>query len=474
MEIKEALTFNDVLLVPNRTDIESRSHTDLKTRLSKNITLNIPIVSANMDTVTESQMAKTIARYGGIGIIHRFMTIEQQVKEVERVKRADSVVIESPYTLTPNRTIEEAKELMESRGVTGLLITNPSNKLVGILTKRDLLFETDFNQKVSEVMTKDLITAAPAIGMEDAKKLLKQNKIEKLPLIDEEGNLRGLITSSDIIKRTQYPQACKDKKGRLRVGAAIGVKDEFLERAEALLQAGCDVLVIDIAHGHSERTIQVIKTLRENFGGVEIIAGNVATPEATKDLIEAGADAIKIGVGGGSICVTRIVAGAGVPQFTAILDCARVAKDYDVPIIADGGIQKSGDIVKAIAAGASTVMIGSLFAGTDESPGMPITRNGQKYKLIRGMASLEAAIVRSNKEGKTEKDFDQVVPEGVEATVPYRGSVKETLTQLTGGLRSGMSYCGARTIPEMWTKARFVKITPEGWKESNSHDVNLR
>ena len=838
MEIKEALTFNDVLLVPGRTNITSRNDTSIKTKLSRNIDLNIPIVSANMDTVTESEMAKTIARHGGIGIIHRFLTLDQQVQQVEKVKRAEGIIIEKPHTLTPNRTVQEAINLMQTNGISGLLITDPSNKLVGILTKRDLLFETNSERKVSELMTKNLITANPTIHIDDAKKILKQNKIEKLPLIDEEGNLKGLITTSDIIKRTKYPDACKDKKGRLRVGAAIGVKDGYLERAESLLQAGCDVLVIDIAHGHAETTINVIKTLRENFGKVEIIAGNVATSEATKDLIDAGADAIKVGVGPGcfaagtrvllsngtykniekinsgdkvinqegkpvvvksafstgirkvqkirsstfyedtyvtpdhkyfvgdlntvsvstihnkgyaslleqqsktvpkiskykwkqiqelkqdvllmpkninfelnqtfkvyrtdvlltptyelgyilgtflgdgsahtakiknnsnigsvrwyfgknevgiaekladcikkafnkelkfyyekkiilsilyhkplaellkgfgkktnkhlpseylvnnkeylkglldgmidsdgtieengrirftntskklielfgvlcylvngffpdidkreirivknnqmfiryrishepkvnaeirltknyqaiklleseqteietrvydleidcpthsfiannaivhnSICITRLVAGAGVPQLTAVMNCAKTAKDYNIPIIADGGIKTSGDIAKAIAAGASSVMIGSMFAGTDESPGMPITRNGQKYKLIRGMASLEAAMERSKKEGKKEKEFDQVVPEGVEATVPYRGSVKEMLTQLTGGLRSGMSYCGARTIPEMWAKAKFVKITSAGWQESNPHDVKLR
>lgn len=474
MELKEALTFNDVLLKPNKTSIKSRSDIDIRTKLSRNIALNIPIISANMDTVTESRMAKTMARYGGIGIIHRFLTIDSQVKEVEKVKRAESIIIENPYTLTPNRTLQEAKDLMIAKGVTGLLITDPSSKLVGILTKRDLLFETSFDQKVSEVMSKELITAPPTINLEDAKNILKKNKIEKLPLVDKEGYLKGLITSSDIIKREKYPNACKDKKGRLRVGAAIGVKQGFLERAEALLQAGCDVLVIDIAHGHSTATINTIKMLRESFGKVEIIAGNVATAEGTKDLIEAGADAVKVGVGGGSICITRIVAGAGVPQLTAINDCAKVAKDYDIPIIADGGITTSGDIVKAIAAGASSVMIGSLFAGTNESPGIPITRNGQKYKLVRGMASLEATIVRSKKEGTKEKEFDQVVPEGVEATVPYRGSVKEMLVQLTGGLRSGMSYSGARTIKELWEKARFVKITTAGWNESKPHDVSLR
>lgn len=474
-DIKEGLTFDDVLLVPKLSNVKSRKDVNVATNLSKNIKLNIPILSANMDTVTEADLAIALARLGGMGIIHRFLTIQQQVDEVKKVKRAESFLIEQPYTLSPDKTLKDAKEIMGNNHhhVTGLLVTNRDNKLVGILTKRDVLFETDLNKKVKDLMTKKLITAPYGTNLEKAKEILKENKIEKLPLIDKVGRLKGLITVSDIVKTEEHPLAAKDNKGRLRVGAAIGVKSDFLDRAEALIKAGTDILVVDIAHGHSEHAIKTIKEIKKNFSDIEIIGGNVATKQGAEDLISAGADVIKVGVGPGSVCTTRIVTGSGVPQLTAIMECSEVAKKYNIPIIADGGIKNSGDITKALVAGASTVMIGNLFVGTEESPGISIHKDGKKFKIYRGMAAFGASTGRKEREiGKwDEEDVNDFVPEGVESLVPYRGYLREVVHQLIGGLRSGMSYCGAMNLIELRKNAEFVKMTKAGMRESKQYDI---
>jgi len=474
LELKKGLTFDDVLLVPKLSQVKSRKDIETKTKLSRRISLNIPIVSANMDTVTESSMAIAIAREGGLGVIHRFLSIQDQVAEVLKVKRSEGFIVEHPHTLPWNNTLGQAKEYMANAGTSSLLITDNLNKLAGMLTSRDILFETDFKKQISELMTpkESLITANPGITIEQAKVILHEHRIEKLPIIDTTWELRGLITTKDIIKISEFPNSCKDEKGRLRVGAAIGVKDGFLERAQELIRAGVDVLVVDIAHGHSDLGLNTIKQIRQKLGDVELIAGNVATADGVLDLISAGVDAIKVGVGPGSTCITRIVAGSGVPQLTAIMDCARAAQGTGIPIIADGGIKNSGDIAKAIAAGASTVMIGGLLAGTDESPGISITKHGRKYKLLRGMASLGASIGRKERENESKNDdVTDFVPEGVEAIVPYRGHAKEVISQLIGGLKSGISYCGAKTILEMQNKAEFIQMTGAGLKESHPHDV---
>ena len=473
MPIRDALTFDDVLLVPRRSSVHSRRDVNLSTNLSKNIKLNVPIVSANMDTVTESAMAISMAHNGGIGIIHRFMPVERQVDEVLKVKRAESVIIEEPYTVWPSATMGDAKRLMQEKGVNGLLVVDASRKLVGILTARDLLFEDNGLTRVSELMTpmKELHTATADTSIEEARQLLRKYKVEKLPLVDEEGHLRGLITSKDMVTLAERPQACKDSKGQLIVGAAVGVREGFLERARALVEAGVDVLVVDVAHGHSDRVLEVVRRLKKDLGQVDIIAGNVATPEGAKDLIEAGADAVKVGIGSGSICITRIVTGAGVPQLTAILECAEVAGDLSVPMIADGGIRNSGDITKALAAGASSVMIGSMLAGTDESPGVTVMRNGRKYKLHRGMASVGASMKRGTQETEDDSELLEYVAEGIEAFVPYRSDSHEIVTQLVGGVRSGLSYCGARNLAELRQNASFVRLTSAALKESYPHDV---
>ncbi len=477
--MRQGLTFDDVLLVPKRSAVVSRSHVSTATRLSRRIRLNIPIVSANMDTVTESEMAIAMARAGGIGIIHRFMPIERQAAEVARVKRSEGYVVENPYTVPPTMSIAEVRRFMEEYDTGGILVVDEENHLLGIITTRDLLFLEDDNLTVADVMTprERVITAPPGTTMEEAKRILWRHRIEKLPLVTEDNHVVGLITAKDIVRREKYPQATKDEKGRLRVGAAIGVRPGFLRRAEALLEAGADVLVVDIAHGHSDNCINAVRELRRQFGeDVEIIAGNVATAQGTADLIEAGADAVKVGIGPGSICVTRIVTGFGVPQITAVQECARVAREAGIPIIADGGIRNSGDLVKALAAGASSVMVGSLLAGTTESPGRVVIRNGRRYKIVRGMASLTANIDRQQvadevRETGQEIDWEKVVPEGVEAVVPFRGNVSEVLDQLVGGLRSGLSYGGAFTIEELWENAEFIQITPAGLFESRPHDV---
>ncbi|MCS4537882.1 MAG: IMP dehydrogenase [Thaumarchaeota archaeon] len=471
--IRVGLTFDDVLLVPKKSTIETRKAANTRTKLSKHLELNIPIISANMDTVTESAMAITMARQGGIGIIHRFLSVSEQVAEVSKVKRSEGILIEQPMTITPDRTVREASQLMQQYGIGGLLVVN-NGKLVGILTSRDLRFEENLDVAVEKAMTKDLVTAPVGTTIEDAKRTLKQHKIEKLPIVDKEMRVRGLITGKDIIKRQQFPQASKDSKGRLRVGAAIGVKGDYMERAAALIEAGADVLVVDIAHGHSDLSIRAVAHIRDKFGPVELIAGNVATAQGTKDLIEAGVDAVKVGVGAGSICVTRIVTGAGVPQLTAVMDCTEVANAKGIPVIADGGIRTSGDLTKAIAAGASTVMIGSLLAGTDEAPGVIISRHSGRFKMSRGMASLGAAMGRSAREkGREmeEQDLLNYVPEGVEGLVPYRGAAIEVLSNLIGGLRSGMSYCGATNIKELQQNAEFIRVTEAGYKESQPHDI---
>lgn len=481
-DIPVALSYDDVLLVPARSSIKSRRTVSTDTQLSRNITLHIPVVSANMDTVTESSMATEMARQGGIGIIHRFLPIDIQADEVRRVKRAESFVISQPYTIEPGATVEEAILQMERRDVGGLLVVGPGDDLLGLITARDVRFVRDHNSRVQEVMTprEKLVTAHPDISGLEAQEIFDRHKVEKLPLVD--GNrVMGLITARDLAHESDHPLAAKDKRGRLLVGAAIGVNGLYMERASALLDAGADVLVVDVAHGHSDSVIDVVRQLKERWPKIDVVAGNVATAEGALDLIEAGVDSVKVGVGPGSTCTTRIVTGAGVPQFSAVMECAAVCSEAGVPVIADGGIKASGDITKALAAGASTVMLGSMLAGTDESPGQTVTRKGQRYKTYRGMASLGATAARRKREqeladiGQQEDDswLSQVVPEGVEAMVPYRGPVREVLMQLVGGLRSGMSYCNAHTVQELWEHAQFVRITPAGLRESGPHDVVL-
>ena len=472
-DFKTGYTFDDVLLIPQRSSISSRKDTNLQSNLTKNIKLNIPIVSANMDTVTESSMAIKIASLGGIGIIHRFMTIEEQISEVLSVKRSEGIVIEQPVTINQDGNVGQIKELMSLHKIGGILVKDNSNKLLGIVTKRDLFFEYEDSKSVQDVMTKDLITAPEGTSLDDAKKIFINNKIEKLPIVNSSNELVGLITSKDIYKRDKFPISSKDDKGRLMVGAAIGVRQEDIERAVKLTEAGADTIVIDIAHGHSDHTINMLSKIKEKIGKADIIVGNVATGEGTKDLIEAGADAVKVGVGSGSICITRIVTGAGVPQLTAILDCVSIANEYKIPIIADGGIRNSGDITKAIAAGASTVMIGSMLAGTDESPGVIVSRPNGRYKMTRGMASLGAAVDRSIKETKSmdEEEMLEYVPEGVEALVQYRGQASEVIGKLVGGLRSGLSYCNSKNIDELQKNSKFIRITGAGKAESGAHDV---
>ena len=429
-----------------------------------------------MDTVTESGMAIALAREGGIGIIHRFMAIEDQVDEILKVKRSESVMIEQPYTIKPDMSVAEAKKAMAEYGVSGLLVEE-EGKLAGIITRRDITFEKNNKRKVSEVMTKEVITAKDGLTIEQAKEILHKQRIEKLPVIDDKRRIVGLITSKDILKMEQYPHASKDRKGRLLAGAAVGVKGDYLERTEALLEAGADVLVVDIAHGHSENAINTIHMIKKAFPSCELIAGNVATGDGANDLIKAGVDAVKVGVGSGSICITRVVTGSGVPQLTAVIDSVKVARDHDIPVISDGGIRNSGDITKALAAGSSSVMVGSLFGGTDESPGKTLVKNGKKFKMYRGMASFYASLGRKYREEGAQvidsDDLNDYVPEGVEAMVPYKGSVVEIVRQLAGGLRSGLSYCGAKTIPEMQKNAEFIKMTSAGYIESRPHDVDV-
>jgi IMP dehydrogenase len=469
------LTFDDVLLVPRRSSIHSRAEVFTDTWLVPGIHLSIPILSANMDTVTETRMAIAMAQQGGIGILHRFMSIEDQAECVRRVKRSESLVVESPLTISPEKSVAQARQRMEVVGVGGLMVVDEENHLLGIITKRDVLLAPKDDIPSSQVMTPlaRLITASQDETLEKARWTLYEHRIEKLPLVDKEGHLAGLITAQDIIKIQEHPEATKDSRGRLRVGAAVGVHPEDMERAISCQAASVDVLVVDIAHGHSDHVIQMVRRLKQRFPNVPIIAGNVATANGVKDLVEAGADAVKVGVGSGSICTTRIVTGFGVPQLSAIMACAEAGKSLKVPIIADGGIRNSGDMTKSLAAGASTVMIGSLLAGTDESPGATVIREGRRYKIIRGMASLSANMERKklkNSELAIE-EWEEVVPEGVEATVPYKGDLADAIHQLVGGLRSGLSYAGACSIEELWQAAEFIRITPSGMQESHAHDV---
>lgn len=475
------LSFDDVLLVPRRSSIRSRKEVDTRSKFTKRIWLNIPIASAAMDTVTESKMAITMAREGGIGVIHRFMPAQKQAEEVSKVKRAENIVIEKPATIGPEATVKEAKDLMSFLGISGLLVVDKENKLLGIVTRRDVIFEDD-GKPVKKCMTprKDMIVAGPEVPLEYAKEIFRKHKVEKLPLVDEEGKLKGLITSVDLIKREAYPSASRDSKGRLLAAAAIGVKEREVERAKLLVEADVDVLVIDVAHGHSEMCVEMVRRIRRIYGDeVEIVAGNVATQEGVEDLASAGADAVKVGIGPGSVCTTRIVAGVGVPQLTAVMKCAEAAERIGVPIIADGGIRESGDIVKALAAGADTVMIGKLLAGTDESPGTIVLKNGRRYKIYRGMASMYAMLGREFRlrENEAEALLDaseySYYAEGVEAYVPYTGSASDVIRRLVAGLRSGMSYLGARNMEELKRNAVFIKVTMASLRESAPHDVEV-
>lgn len=470
-----ALTYDDVLLVPQYSAVDSRRALSTETRLTKKIILQIPIVSANMDVVTESEMAITMAREGGIGMIHRFMTIAEQARQIERVKKAESFIVDTPITMTDAHTVGDVKRIVDETSTGGILILDKDEKLVGIVSTRDLLFEEDDNKLVTAIMSAPVHSAAPNTSLKEAERLLHEYRVEKLPLVDQHGKVAGLVTLKDITKITKYPKATKDLKGRLAVGAAVGVRDMEMRRVEAVLAAGADCIVVDIAHGDSRLEIDMIKNIRKHFPQAQIICGNVATADGTKRLIDAGADCVKVGVGPGSICITRIVAGSGVPQLTAVIECAQAAGPYGVPIIADGGIRQPGDLAKALAAGAQTAMIGSMLAGTDESPGLVMTRRGHRYKASRGMASREANIERNKKEGNdlTEEEIEDYVAEGVEAAVPYRGHAREVLTQLVGGLQSGMSYSGAHSIEEFQQKAIFVRMTGAGLKESGPHDVEV-
>lgn len=468
---KEGLTFDDVLLIPAKSEILPNK-VSLKTRLAKDIYLNTPFITAAMDTVTESRMAIAAAREGGIGIIHKNMSIEKQAEEVDKVKRSENGVIVNPFYLSPEHFVYDANELMAKYKISGVPIVEKT-KLVGILTNRDLRFLNDFNIRIKDVMTKEnLITAPIGTTLVEAQEILRKHKIEKLPLVDNEGNLKGLITIKDIEKAVQYPNSARDKKDRLLCGAAIGVTADVLERAKALVDAQVDVLVLDSAHGHSKGIMDCVRKVKEAFPDVAIIAGNVATAEATVDLIKAGADCVKVGIGPGSICTTRVVAGIGVPQITAVFDSALAAAEYDIPVIADGGIKYSGDVVKALAAGASTVMLGSLLAGCEESPSDSEIYQGRKFKVYRGMGSL-GAMAQGSKDRYFQEDNKKLVPEGVEGRVPYKGLLADTIFQLVGGIKAGMGYCGCANLQQLHDKSQFVKITSASLKESHPHDIYI-
>ena len=469
--IGDGITFDDVLLVPAYSEVIP-NQVDLSTNLTKTIKLNIPMMSAGMDTVTEHRMAIAMARQGGIGVIHKNMSIEAQAEEVDRVKRSENGVITDPFYLSPEHTLEDANNLMAKFRISGVPITE-GKKLVGIITNRDLKFETDFSKKIKDSMTtENLVTAKEGITLEEAKKILAKARKEKLPLVDGEGNLKGLITIKDIEKQIKYPLAAKDSQGRLLCAAAVGITANVIDRVKALVEAKVDAIVLDSAHGHSANVIRCVKMIRETYPDLQIIAGNVATGEATRDLIEAGASAVKVGIGPGSICTTRVVAGIGVPQISAIMNCYEVAKEYGVPIIADGGIKYSGDMTKAIAAGASVCMMGSIFAGCDESPGTFELFQGRKYKVYRGMGSI-AAMENGSKDRYFQENAKKLVPEGVEGRVAYKGTVEDTVYQLIGGIRSGMGYCGTSTIEALKENGKFVKISAASLKESHPHDIHI-
>lgn len=472
--IQKAITFDDILLVPSKSKVLPRD-VDVSTRLTRNIRLNIPILSAAMDTVTESELAIAMAREGGIGILHKNVSIEKQASEVDRVKRSESGMIQDPITLKPDQTVGEANRLMERYQISGFPIVNENNELIGILTNRDLRFEPDYNIKVSKVMTtENLVTAPVGTTLTQAEKILQKHKIEKLPVVDKNGKIKGLITFKDIQKRKKHPFASKDKFGRLIVGAAVGISKDTLERVDALVKEKVDVIVVDTAHGHSKGVMEIVKGIKKLYD-VELIAGNVATAEATVDLIRLGVDAVKVGIGAGSICTTRVVAGVGIPQITAVLNCVEAARKYNIPVISDGGIKQTGDIPKAIAAGAETVMIGGLLAGTEESPGEKVLYEGRSFKMYRGMGSLEAMKDGSKDRyfQDMEDDLAKLVPEGIEGRVPYKGPLTDVIFQMVGGLRSAMGYCGSADIKEFQKTATFVEITTAGLQESHPHDVQV-
>ena len=471
--IGEGITFDDVLLVPQYSDV-TPNMIDLTTQLTGKIQLNIPMMSASMDTVTEHRMAIAMARQGGIGIIHKNMSVEAQADEVDKVKRSENGVITDPFSLNPENTLQDAENLMRKFRISGVPIVEAnSKKLIGIITNRDLKFETDFTKKIKESMTSQgLITAPTGISLEEAKGILAKARKEKLPLVDSEYNLKGLITIKDIEKQIKYPLSAKDEQGRLLCGAGVGITHNMMERVDALVEAHVDVIVLDSAHGHSKNILTALEQVKTKYPDLQVIAGNIATGDAARDLIKAGADCVKVGIGPGSICTTRVVAGIGVPQMTAIMDCYEAAREYGIPIIADGGIKYSGDMTKALAAGANVCMMGSMFAGCDEAPGTFELYQGRKYKVYRGMGSI-AAMENGSKDRYFQEDAKKLVPEGVEGRVAYKGSVEDTIFQLVGGIRSGMGYCGCPTIPELHDRAKFVKITAASLKESHPHDIHI-
>ncbi len=468
-----ALTYDDVLIIPRRSSFTSRSEADTRTYLTRKVMLNIPIVSANMETVTESALAIALARLGGMGFIHRFMSIEENANQIKQVKRAQSFIIDEPYTIEPDKTIADAREVVVHYGVSGLLVVGKDKKLQGVLSSRDFLLARDLRSFVSDVMTprERLIVGSPTTTFEEARDIFQKEKIEKLPLVDESDHVIGLITSVDIEHVVRYPYANTDASGHLVVGGSIGVQGDYKERAQELVKAGVDVLVIDIAHGHSDLMFHAIKNIRDACGAVQLVAGNIATADAARELCDAGVDALKVGIGPGATCITREVTGCGVPQLTAILNTVQIAREYGVPVIADGGIQKSGDIVKALGAGAHSIMIGSLLAGTHESPGVVMKRDGKKYKVYRGSASFGVAHKRKSID-QEKKDLGNVVPEGVESIVPYKGPIEDLIVEFVGGLKSGMSYTNSRTIEELQNNVEFVQITTAGRRESGPHDVS--
>ncbi|WP_142413185.1 IMP dehydrogenase [Hathewaya massiliensis] len=469
--LKQAYTFDDVLLIPNKSEVLPKE-VSLKTNLTKKIKLNIPLMSAGMDTVTQAKMAIAMAREGGIGIVHKNMSIDAQAAEVDTVKRQENGVITNPFYLAPHNKIQDALDLMKKYRISGIPVTS-EGKLVGIITNRDIVYETDYSKEIKEVMTsKNLVTAPEGTSIEEAKEILQKHKIEKLPLVDKDNNLIGLITIKDIQKTIKHPNAAKDERGRLLCGAAIGITADMMDRVDALVKVGVDVVVLDTAHGHSKGVIEGVKRVKEKYPELQVIAGNVATPEAVEDLIKAGADCVKVGIGPGSICTTRVVAGVGVPQLTAVMDCAEVGRKYGIPVIADGGLKYSGDLVKALAAGASVCMMGSLFAGCEESPGELEIYQGRSYKVYRGMGSL-AAMASGSKDRYFQEGNKKLVPEGVEGRVPFKGAVSETIYQLLGGIKSGMGYLGSKDLDTLYETARFVVQSSAGLRESHPHDINI-